>query len=220
MAEKFNAPFITFEGGEGAGKSTQVEILATFLRNKGIIVETVREPGGTPGAEQIRDILLKGRTDRWDPITEALLMSAARRDLLIKRIKPHLAEGTWIICDRHFDSTTAYQGFGHQIGYDEIRELNQFTVGTFQPDLTFIIDIPPQVGIDRTAGRTLGEDRFERMNMDFHNRVMEGFQTVAIHNPDRCVVVNGLQDVDILAKELQAITLRHLKGFFENYREA
>ena len=155
MTEKFNAPFITFEGGEGAGKSTQVEILATFLRNKGIIVETVREPGGTPGAEQIRDILLKGRTDRWDPVTEALLMSAARRDLLIKRIKPHLAEGTWIICDRHFESTTAYQGFGHQIGYDEIRELNQFTVGNFQPDLTFIIDIPPQVGIDRTAGRIL-----------------------------------------------------------------
>ena len=221
MSQKTNsAPFITFEGGEGAGKSTQIDILANHLRGLDIQVETVREPGGTRGAEHIRELLLKGHTDRWDPITEALLMSAAHRDLLVKRIQPHLEKGSWVLCDRHFDSTTAYQGFGHEIGYDHILELNHFTVGDFQPNLTFIIDIPPQIGIERTTDRTLGEDRFERMNIEFHHRVQQGYHTIAKDNPTRCVVVDGFMDINDLAANIQNTTQSHLQSFLKNYQEA
>jgi len=219
MTANHTAPFITFEGGEGAGKSTQIEILATYLRSLEIQVETMREPGGTPGAEQIREVILKGHTDRWDSITEALLMSAARRDLLIKRIKPLLQKGEWILCDRYYDSTTAYQGFGHKIGYDRIRELNHFTVGNFQPDLTFIINLPPEIGLERTSDRTHGEDRFERMEIDFHHRVQEGYKEILKHNPGRCHMLDGLKDIDELAEEIREITIHHLQGFLKNYEE-
>lgn len=212
-------PFITFEGGEGAGKSTQIEILAQHLRSLGIQVECVREPGGTPGAEEIRSIILKGKTTRWDAVTEALLMSAARRDLLTKKILPLLETGVWVLCDRHYDSTTAYQGFGHGLGYDRISELNHFTVGDFAPDLTFIFDLPPEIGLARTHGRSGGEDRYERMALDFHTRVHEGFKEILMRHPERCVGVDALLDIESLSHVLAGITRERLAPFFQSYQE-
>lgn len=198
-------PFITFEGGEGSGKSTQIKLLVSYLREHGLTVEQLREPGGTDGAEAIRSMILTGDTKSWDPVSEALLMSAARRDLVTKKIEPLLDEGTWIVCDRFFDSTTAYQGFGHGIGYDKIQSLNKFVVGDVVPSLTFIIDMPPEEGIERTVGRNHDEDRFERMGLEFHQRVREGFLQIFRDNADRCVLLNGRDSVEDIATSIRSV---------------
>ncbi len=141
------APFIVFEGGEGSGKSTQIEILYRKLLQGDIDVVSYREPGGTKGAEDIRELLVKGDRERWNPVTEALLMSAARADLVEKHILPQLEKGTWVLCDRFTDSTIAYQGYGHQLGAQAIEDLNRFTVGTLKPDLAFVFQINAELGL-------------------------------------------------------------------------
>src|SRR3990167_5799930 len=135
------APFITFEGGEGSGKSTQIGILFDSLLQNGIDVVQYREPGGTKGAEEIRALLVEGDWGRWNPTTEALLMSASRADLIQKKIIPELEGNTWVLCDRFADSTLAYQGYGHELGTERIKALNRFTIGDLEPDLTFILQI-------------------------------------------------------------------------------
>lgn len=193
-------PFITFEGGEGTGKSTQIEILSRKLLQMDVDVICLREPGGTRGAEEIREILVKGDGERWTPTTEALLMSAARADLVHKRILPQTEGGTWVLCDRFTDSTLAYQGYGHELGYAAIQALNTFTVGALEPDLTFIFQLNPEFGLQRAASRKDNEDRFERFDLDFHLRVAKGYEEVLKNNPQRCVAINGLLDIDMISE--------------------
>lgn len=197
---KHKAPFITFEGGEASGKSTQIDILFRTLLKKGISVVSYREPGGTKGAEDIRALLLKGDKERWTPTTEALLMSAARADLVAKCILPQLEQSTWVLCDRFTDSTLAYQGYGHKLGYNRIQELNHFTVGAFAPDLTFIFQLNPEIGLERAARREGGKDRYEQFDLQFHRRVEKGYKEILKRNPDRCIAVNALLDIEIISQ--------------------
>lgn len=183
---------ITLEGGEGAGKSTQAALLAAELRASGVDVVTTREPGGSPGAEEIRGLLVAGDTGRWDPACEALLHCAARRDHFVNLIRPALDRGQWVISDRFADSTTAYQGYGHQLGVEVIAELQRLVIGNFIPDLTLILDLVPDTGLGRAKGRQASaEDRYERMDGAFHDRVREGFLAIARAEPDRCVVIDA-----------------------------
>ncbi|OJW48095.1 MAG: dTMP kinase [Alphaproteobacteria bacterium 41-28] len=197
---KHKAPFITFEGGEGSGKTTQVDILYHKLLQGGIDVVSYREPGGTRGAEEIRHLLMEGERDRWNPKSEALLMSAARADLIDRHIIPRLEADTWVLCDRFTDSTIAYQGFGHELGYEHIQELNHFTVGELEPDLTFIFQISAELGLERTALRKAGIHRFEHYDIMFHRRVAEGFEEILKKNPNRCVAINALLDIEMISE--------------------
>ena len=204
-------PFITFEGGEGSGKSTQIQYLQKALLSQGIQVETFREPGGTPGAEAIRKLLVEGDPDRWDGMTEALLMYAARRDLTQKRILPTLAQGVWVLCDRFFDSTVAYQGFGHELGYETILAINQAVMDDFAPDLTFVFNLGSGIGLERAKSRGGAEDRFERKGLSFHERVAEGYAEIVKRNSDRCVVIDALQDIDQVFADIAEIIEKRFK---------
>ena len=196
--------FITFEGGEGAGKSTQVVRLKEYLATKGIDVRQTREPGGSEGAEEIRGLLLKGGADRWDGLTEVLLHSAARRDHMVKTVWPALAQGQWVICDRFFDSTLAYQGWGHGIDPALIRQAIHLSVGNFKPDLTLILDLDVVHGLERAKGRGQGQDRYESMGLDFHNRLRQGFLDLARQDPQRCRVIDANQSPDKVSQAIIA----------------
>ncbi|MBI3445951.1 MAG: dTMP kinase [Magnetospirillum sp.] len=188
--------FITFEGGEGAGKSTQVRLLADSLRDEGLLVVTTREPGGSSGAEAIRALLVEGDTARWDGVTEALLHFAARRDHLVKTVWPALDRGAWVISDRFADSTLAYQGFGHGLDPEIIASLYRVAVGHFAPDLTLVLDLPVEKGLERAGIRGGTEDRYERMGLGFHQRLRQGFLGIAASNPIRCAVVDATRTPD------------------------
>ena len=190
--------FITLEGGEGAGKSTQVLRLAAKLREQGRDVVTTREPGGAPGAEAIRFLLVDGAVDRWDPMTEALLHFAARRNHLETTIKPALAAGKWVISDRFADSTMAYQGIVQGLGRDAVRTLYDLAVGNLAPDLTLVLDLPVDIGLKR-AGARGGEDRYERMGAAFHERLRDAFLEIVRDNPDRCVLIDAAGSEDEVA---------------------
>jgi dTMP kinase len=197
--------FITFEGGEGAGKSTQLKRLAETLRERGREVVTTREPGGSPGAEQIRALLVSGEPDRWDGMTEALLHFAARRDHLRATVWPALDAGKWVLCDRFADSTLAYQGYGHGLPHHDIRSLYRLAVGDFRPDLTLILDLPVETGLARAAGRGGTEDRYEKMNGGFHQRLRDGFLAIAAAEPQRCAVVPADRSADDVAAAILAV---------------
>ena len=187
--------FISIEGGEGAGKSTQAERLCAALRNRGLDVVATREPGGSPGAEDIRRLLVSGATDRWDATTEVLLHFAARRDHLVKTVLPALARGAWVVSDRFADSTTAYQGYAHGLGVEPVEKLHEMVVGEHSPDLTLILDLPVDLGLARARERG-GDDRYERMDADFHERLRQGFLAIARDEPARCVVIDASADAD------------------------
>jgi dTMP kinase len=195
--------FITLEGGEGAGKSTQTRLLATWLGGRGFDVLTTREPGGTPSAEDIRGLLVSGETGRWDPITETLLHYAARREHVVRCITPALAAGKWVICDRFFDSTLAYQGYGQGVAIELIDRIRALALGKFTPDLTLLLDVAPQTRLARTAARPGAEDRYERMDESFHLRVRAGFAARAASEPDRCAVIHADGGVDEIARAIQ-----------------
>ncbi len=195
--------FITLEGGEGAGKSTQIRLLAAFLRTAGHEVVETREPGGSPGAEKIREILVNGPTDRWDPVTETLLHFAARRDHVVNTVQPALARGAWVVCDRFADSTRAYQGYGQGVDRALIERLYNDTVGALRPDLTVILDIPVDAGLQRADARRAGGTRYERMTTEFHQRLRDGFLDIARQEPQRCLVVDATQTVEAVAKAIQ-----------------
>ncbi len=205
MAETARGGFITLEGGEGAGKSTQIQRLAAALKQAGLPVMTTREPGGSPGAEAIRSLLVEGAVDRWDAITELLLHYAARRDHLTQTILPALQSGTWVICDRFADSTMAYQGYGLSLGRAAVEQAHILAVGDTRPDLTVILDVPLDVGLARAQKRD-GEDanRYERMDRDFHQRIRDGFLDIAKREPDRCVVIDASADEDAVHNEIAA----------------
>jgi len=192
--------FITLEGGEGAGKSTQIARLKDALHAKCIDVRVTREPGGTDGGDQIRELLVNGDTNRWEPLTEALLNYAARHEHLQKVITPALNAGTWVLCDRFSDSTMAYQGYGHGMDREVIRRLHRLIMGDVTPDLTLIFDMPVELGLERAHARGEGEDRYERMGVDFHQRLRDGFLDIAKKDPARCKVVDAAADMDTVAK--------------------
>ncbi|OUS12956.1 dTMP kinase [Rhodospirillales bacterium 47_12_T64] len=194
--------FISLEGGEGAGKSTQIKSLSKRLSKIGLNNIQTREPGGTPGAEKIRDLLVRGDVSRWTPKTEALLMFASRQEHVEKVIKPALASGNWVICDRFADSSVAYQGIGHGLGAESIENLHQWTLGDFKPDLTLVLDLPVSVGLERTQGHSLGENRFEDMDTSFHERMREGFLSIARDNPERCAVIDATRSQDDVASDI------------------
>ncbi|MBP2304503.1 dTMP kinase [Azospirillum melinis] len=192
--------FITLEGGEGAGKSTQLRRLAdslrVSLRARDVELVTTREPGGSPGAEEIRGLLVTGETGRWSATTEALLHTAARRDHLERTVWPALETGSWVLCDRFFDSTMAYQGYGLGLGRDLVETLQTAALGGFRPDLTLILDIDVETGLRRAVARHGGEDRYERMDIGFHQRLRDGFLDIARQEPERCAVVDADADLD------------------------
>ena len=197
--------FITFEGGEGAGKSTQVARLTETLRAQGIDVVRTREPGGSTGAEHIRDLVLNGAAERWSPMTETLLMYAARADHLERTIRPALAAGRWVLCDRFADSSRAYQGAGGGVDAAFIEQLDAAIVGVDQPDLTLIFDLPVEIGLARALGRgDASEVRFESKGQAFHQRLREGFATIAAAHPDRCRVIDAQGDPDVVFARVQA----------------
>ena len=198
-AETERGRFITFEGGEGGGKSTQVKNLAARLRAAGEDVLETREPGGSPGAEEIRGLLVNGAPERWDAVSELLLHFAARRAHLRETVVPALADGRWVLCDRFADSTMAYQGYGHGLGREPVLALYDLVVGGRRPDVTVILDLPVDEGLTRAAARSGGGDRYERMDRAFHERLRGGFLDIAKREPERCVLVDATQPIDAVA---------------------
>jgi dTMP kinase len=194
--------FITLEGGEGAGKSTQIVRLADWLKARGRDVVTTREPGGAPGAEMIRKLLVEGPAERWDGTTEALLHFAARRDHLRATVWPALERGAWVVSDRFADSTRAYQGYGHGLDLEALDRLYEVAVDGFRPDLTVILDLPVEAGLARAAARRGTETRYESLPRDFHDRVRKGFLEIAQAEPKRCAIVDASQDIDGIAQAI------------------
>ena len=186
--------FITIEGGEGAGKTTQVGLLVAALARAGIVARATREPGGSPGAEAIRRLLLEGEGERWDAVGEALLLVAARRDHVTRLIEPALAQGIWVVSDRFADSTLAYQGHGRGLALDDLAALHRFALGAFAPDLTLILDLPVEIGLARAAARPAAADRFERLDHAFHEKLRQGFRRIAAEGSARCVLVDASND--------------------------
>ena len=182
--------FISLEGGEGTGKSTQAVLLADALRADGIQVVQTREPGGCDGAEEIRRLLVSGPADRWDPMCELLLHFAARRRHVVEVIRPALASGNWVVSDRFADSTMAYQGYAQGLGRDTVSVVSRTVIETFSPDLTLILDLPSEIGLERALERG-GDDRYERMDPEFHRRLRRGFLDIAAREPNRCAIVDA-----------------------------
>jgi dTMP kinase len=200
--------FITFEGGEGAGKSTQLKRLAERLRGQGREVVATREPGGSPGAEAIRELVLIGAADRWSPVTETLLMYAARRDHLERVIEPALARGAWVVCDRFADSTRAYQGAGGGTAPGLIAALETYVLEATRPDLTLVFDLPPEAGLARAQARG-GEMRFESKGLAFHQRLREGFLAIARAEPERCALIDATGSIEAVEAQVwAAVTAR------------
>ncbi|MDC0247085.1 dTMP kinase [OCS116 cluster bacterium] len=186
-----NNLFITFEGGDGSGKSTQVNLLKDYLDNLNFETIKTREPGGTPSAEILRDLLTTGEVEKWTPMSEALLMWASRYEHLIQVIEPALNSGKNVICDRFYDSTYAYQGVAHNLGIDKMEKLKKIIIGDIEPDITFVLDIDPKAGLKRSLDRSNQENRFESYNIDFHNNIRSAFLEIAKKNKDRCIVIDA-----------------------------
>ena len=186
--------FITIEGGEGAGKTTQVGLLVAAFERARIPAKATREPGGSPGGEAIRRLLLEGDGARWSGVGEAHLLVAARSDHVARVIAPSLAQGIWVVSDRFADSMLAYQGYGRGLALEDLATLHRFALGSFAPDLTVILDLPAEIGLARAAARASGDDRFERLDQAFHERLREGFRTIAAKDSARCVVIDGSSD--------------------------
>ncbi|MGE0152957.1 MAG: dTMP kinase [Reyranellaceae bacterium] len=203
--------FITIEGGEGAGKSTQIRLLAEWLSERGIPIVATREPGGSPGAEAIRKLLVEGSADKWDGLTEALLHCAARRDHLVRTVWPALARGEWVISDRFADSTRAYQGYGHGLPLPTVDRLYELTVGDFKPDLTVLLDLPAEEGLKRAAKRKGGERRYESMDIEFHRRLRDGFLEIARAEPQRCVVIDASGTLEAVHMALLMAVIQRLR---------
>lgn len=202
-----NAQFITFEGGEGAGKTTQIEKLAAFLKSQGKDVVVTREPGGTKEAEKLRDLLVHRDGGDWEDLSEVLIFSAARHEHIKKLIEPSIKQKKVVICDRFIDSTIAYQGYGKGLSLSTIEDITRICSGGLTPDLTFLLDIDVKVGIARSKSRlnetnTL-EDRFELMDLSFHNKIRAGFLEIAKHNPGRFRVLDASRDVDCIFDDIK-----------------
>ena len=197
--------FITFEGVEGAGKSTQVRFLATYLRHAGHDVTVTREPGGTPTAEAIRDVILSGAAKELGPENEAVLFAAARADHVDKVIRPSLERGGWVLCDRFIDSTRVYQGAADGVDPQLIRALERVAVGDTRPDLTFILDLPADVGMERTAARDRAPDRFEADELGRHETRRMAYLEIASREPERVVVIDASRTPEEIAETIRGL---------------
>ncbi|ODR94427.1 thymidylate kinase [Methyloceanibacter stevinii] len=204
--------FITFEGGEGSGKSTQVNILAERLSRSGRPVFVTREPGGSPAAEDIREVLLSGQVAQFGPLAESVMFAVARADHIENAIQGALQQGQWVICDRFVDSTRAYQGSTGGVPRGLINALEQLTVGAVMPDITFVLDIPAEEGLARVAARAEGQelDRFESQELMSHERIRRGFLDIAEEEPGRCVVVDASQPEAMVAEDVWETVLQRL----------
>ncbi|MEL0185181.1 MAG: dTMP kinase [Hyphomicrobiales bacterium] len=200
--------FITFEGGEGSGKTTQSELLYNNLKQKGLNVTRTREPGGTILAESIREILLKGEKDKMSSLTELYLFSAARRDHIDNVIAPSLKNNEIVICDRFIDSTTAYQGYAGNIDLNLINSINNFTIGSIIPNITYIFDIDPNIGLKRSINTTSEEIRFEEKDIGYHKKIRSGFLEIAKNNSDRCIVIDAEQELKKIEEFLLNLTIK------------
>ncbi len=202
--------FITFEGGEGTGKSTQSVTLTDRLLAAGRPAFRTREPGGSIGADELRKLLLDGGADRWSPLSETLMMNAARRDHLERTIVPGLDGGSWVVCDRFADSTRAYQGAGGGVAPDFIAMVEQTVVGDNRPDLTLVFDLAPEIGLERAFGRDMfSEVRFETKGLEFHQRLRDAYLAIAHAEPERCVLIDAAGDRETVARAVwQAVTDR------------
>ncbi len=196
--------FISFEGGEGAGKTTQIRRLAERLAPRVGEVVLTREPGGSPGAEALRELLVRGEIDRWSPISETLILYAAREDHLERLIRPALARGAWVLSDRFADSTRAYQGAGGGASEGFITALEQAVLGDVRPELTLSLDLPVDEGLARAAARGGGEERFERKGRAFHERLRQGFLKIAHSEPRRCVLIDAAAPPERVAEQVWA----------------
>lgn len=196
--------FITLEGGDGAGKSTQIQMLKSYFEKQKIACLFTKEPGGSVGADEIRQILINGQLNKWDAVSETLLFYASRRAHLVDTIWPALKAGKWVISDRFADSTLAYQVYGRQsklITKEQVADLYHLVAGDFKPDLTIILDIDPKVGLNRVSQRGQA-DRFEASALAFHERLREGFKEIAAAEPKRCVVINADNPPEMLHREI------------------
>ncbi len=201
--------FITFEGIDGSGKTTQARLLAEMLRSEGREVVLTREPGGSPGAEEIRALVLEGDPERWSAETELLLFTAARRDHLERLIAPSLEAGKVVICDRFADSTRVYQGTRSGDLRATVDALHDLMIGR-DPELTFVIDMDPDTGHARAKGRATAEERFEDFGAGLQARLRAGFLALAREFPDRCVLIDGNRDIDAIATEVARIARERL----------
>jgi dTMP kinase len=208
--------FITFEGGEGAGKSTQIARLAARLSAAGVDILATREPGGPPGAlpqaMALRRLLVEGEPGAWSPQSEALLNYTQRIEHVRRIVEPALARGTFVLCDRFADSTMAYQGYGHRLGRAFVSKLHRLTLGTFKPDLTLVFDLPVEAGLKRAAARRGTETRYESLPVDFHERVRAGFLDIAAADPTRCVVIDATAGIDEIARAIAAAVTARLEA--------
>ncbi|MEP9379049.1 dTMP kinase [Aquabacter sp. CN5-332] len=204
--------FLTLEGGEGSGKSTQARLLGDMLRARGIDVVQTREPGGSPGAEEVRKALLSGAVQPLGADVEALLFAAARADHVDETILPALKTGRWVICDRFIDSTKVYQGAVGKVDARLLRALEEVAASRARPDLTLILDLPPEIGLERAAVRGKGAvaDRFEREGGDFHRAVREAFLDLARQDPARCVVIDANGEAEAVAERIKTAVLARL----------
>jgi len=200
--------FITFEGGEGSGKTTQSELLYNNLKQRGFNVIRTREPGGTILAESIRKILLIGEKDKMDSLTELYLFAAARKDHIDNIIAPSLNNNEIVICDRFIDSTTAYQGYAGNIDLNIINSINNFTIGSIIPNMTCIFDIDPNIGLKRSISTTSEEIRFEEKNIQYHKKIRSGFLEIAKNNSDRCIVIDAEQELKTIEEFLLNLTIK------------
>jgi dTMP kinase len=204
--------FITFEGGEGSGKSTQIKLLAQRLEAAGQRNVTTREPGGSPGAEIIRHVLLSGVGKLLGPEAETLLFAAARDDHVCNVILPALNQGTWVLCDRFFDSTRAYQGSLGKVSSDVLNAMQRVTIGDLKPDLTIILDVPVEIGLQRASARRGSDtpDRFEGEDIKFHQGLRDAYRKIALEDPERCVLIDASADPDTVATAIWAAVRAHL----------
>ena len=213
VSKGYKGLFVTLEGGEGTGKSTQMILLQDFLESQGVTTVLTREPGGTEVAEKIRRVLFEAHHEDSDPLFEALLLFAARRDHLRQVIWPALAAGKWVLCDRYTDSTRVYQGTCRGLENDHIRALDHMVAEHSHPDLTFILDCPVEKSLARLGKRhqQQGQQKefYDKMDQDFHQKIRESFLAIAAHYPERCRIVNGDQEAEAVSKEI----LRHLRTF-------
>ncbi len=207
--------FITLEGGEGVGKSTQTRFIAEFLKDRGHKVLTTREPGGTIDAEKIRHLIVDRDGGNWSPLEETLLLFTARMNHIEHKIKPALDRGEIVICDRFTDSTIAYQGYGRGVDLDLIKLLQEKFLNNFKPDLTFLFDLDPQIGLARSSKRQIEtnstEDKFENLDIQFHETLRNAFLTLARSEPSRFAILEASQSIETIQSQISKTLID--KGF-------